>query len=115
MSLDSTGIHTFNDLGEAFIKQYKYNMDMAPDRDQFRAMVQKDRESFKEYAQRCRKVAAQVIPPMKEKEMTKNFMKTLSAFYYERMVGSSPSDFYRDGRNGCLPRRGSKRRPFDKG
>ena len=58
MSLDSVNIHTFNDLGEAFIRQYKYNMDMAPDRDQLRAMVQKDRESFKEYAQRWREVAA---------------------------------------------------------
>ena len=64
MSLDKFNIHTFNDLGEAFIRQYKYNVDMAPDRDQLRAMVQKDRESFKEYAQRWREVASQVIPPM---------------------------------------------------
>ncbi|KAI5395810.1 hypothetical protein KIW84_062117 [Lathyrus oleraceus] len=38
MSLDSANIRSFNDLGEAFVKQYKYNMDMAPDRDQLRAM-----------------------------------------------------------------------------
>ena len=81
MCLDSVNIHTFNDLGEAFIKQYKYNMDMAPDRDQIRAMVQKDMESFKEYAQRWREVAAQVIPPMEEKEMTKIFLKTVCDFY----------------------------------
>ena len=56
-------------------------------------MVQKDRDSFKEYAQRWREVAAQVIPPMEEKEMTKIFLKTLGAFYYERMVASAPSDF----------------------
>ena len=66
---------------------------MAPDRDQLRAMVQKDRELFKEYAQRWREVAAQVIPPMEEKEMTKIFLKMLGAFYYERMVASAPSDF----------------------
>ena len=66
---------------------------MAPDRDQLRAMVQKDRESFKEYAQRWREVASQVIPPMEEKEMTKIFLKTLGAFYYERMVASSQGDF----------------------
>ena len=86
MSLDKVNIHTLNDLGEAFIRQYKYNMDMAPGRDQLRAMVQKDRESFKEYAQTWREVAAQVIPPMEENEMTKIFLKTLGAFYYERMV-----------------------------
>lgn len=33
MGLDSTQIQTLNDLGEAFILQYKYNVDMAPDRD----------------------------------------------------------------------------------
>ena len=90
MSLDSANIHTFNDLGEAFIKQYKYNMDMALDHDQLRAMVKKGMESFKEYAQRWREVAAQVIPPMEEKEMTKIFLKMLGAFYYERMVASAP-------------------------
>ncbi|KAI5397398.1 hypothetical protein KIW84_063276 [Lathyrus oleraceus] len=37
MGLDNASIHTFNDLGEAFVKQYKYNVDMAPDRDQLSA------------------------------------------------------------------------------
>ena len=49
MSLDSANIRSFNDLGEAFVKQYKYNVDMAPDRDQLRSMSQKDKETFKEY------------------------------------------------------------------
>ena len=34
-----------------------------------------------------------MIPLMEEKEMTKIFLKTLGAFYYERMVESSPIDF----------------------
>src|SRR4051812_29598559 len=93
MNLDSLEIRTFRDLGEAFVKQYKYNLDMAPDRDQLQAMTQKDRESFKEYAQRWREVAAQISPPMEEKEMTKMFLKTLSSFYYEKMVASAPTDF----------------------
>lgn len=38
IGLDSTSVHTFNDLGEAFLKQYKYNVDMAHDRDQLRLM-----------------------------------------------------------------------------
>ncbi|KAI5418328.1 hypothetical protein KIW84_042827 [Lathyrus oleraceus] len=38
MGLDSANIRSFNDLGEAFVKQYNYNVDMAPDRDQLRAM-----------------------------------------------------------------------------
>ena len=67
MSLDSANIHTFNDLGEAFIRNYKYNMDMAHDHDQLMVMVHKDKESFKEYAQRWHEVAAQVIPQWKKK------------------------------------------------
>jgi hypothetical protein len=68
-------------------------MDMAPDRDQLRAMTQKDKETFKEYAQRWRELATQITPPLEEKEMTKIFLKTLSSFYYERMIASAPSDF----------------------
>ena len=41
MRLNRTNIHTFRDLGTAFVQQYKYNLDMAPDRDQLRAMSQK--------------------------------------------------------------------------
>ena len=44
MSLDSANIHTFNDLGEVFIRQYKYNVDMESDFDQLKAMVQKDKD-----------------------------------------------------------------------
>ena len=74
MGLDNANIRSFNDLGEAFVKLYKYNMDMAPDRDQLRAMSQKDKETFKEYAQRWREVVAQIVPPLEEKEMTKIFL-----------------------------------------
>ncbi|KAI5401482.1 hypothetical protein KIW84_066087 [Lathyrus oleraceus] len=72
---------------------YKYNIDMAPDRDQLRSLCQKDKETFKEYAQRWRELAAQINPPLEEKEMTKIFLKTLSSFYYEKMIANSPSDF----------------------
>ena len=54
MELDSASIRTFNDLGEAFVKQYKYNVFMTPDREQLKSMSQKDKETFKEYAQRWR-------------------------------------------------------------
>ena len=66
---------------------------MAPDRDQLRAMSQKEKETFKEYAQRWREIAAQISPSLEEKELTKIFLKTLSSFYYERMVASAPCDF----------------------
>src|ERR1043165_5141888 len=93
MNLDISDIHSFNDLGEAFVKRYNYNMYTEPERDQLRAMVQKDKESFKEYTQRWRELVAQVIPPLSEQEMTKVFLKTLGPFYYRKMVSSAPNDF----------------------
>jgi len=93
MNLDKTRIRTFRDLCEAFVQQYQYNVDMAPDRSDLQAMTQKDKETFKEYAQRWRDAAAQVSPRIEEKEMTKLFLKTLNQFYYVKMVGSAPKNF----------------------
>ncbi|KAK2369196.1 hypothetical protein QL285_082345 [Trifolium repens] len=93
MDLDSTDIHTFNDLASAFIRQYNYNSYLAPDRDELRALTQRGKVSFKEYAQRWRELAAQIRPPLEEKELTKLFLNTLSPFYYKKMVASVPNNF----------------------
>ena len=76
-----------------FIRKYQYNSDMALDRMQLQNMCKKDNESFKEYAQRWRDLAAQVVPLMMEKEMITMIMDTLLVFYYEKMVGCMPSNF----------------------
>jgi len=62
MNLDRAKIQTFNDLREAFVQQYKFNVDMALDQSDLQAMTQKDNETFREYAQRWRNVATQVGP-----------------------------------------------------
>ncbi|KAK2450206.1 hypothetical protein QL285_009336 [Trifolium repens] len=93
MDLDSTDIRTFNDLANAFIRQYNYNSYLAPDRDELRALTQRENESFKEYAQRWRELAAQIRPPLEGKELTKLFLNTLSPFYYKKMVASAPNNF----------------------
>jgi hypothetical protein len=93
MNLDKIKIQTFHDMCEAFVQQYQYNMDMAPDRSDFQAMTQGDKETFKEYAQRWRDTAAQISPRIEEKEMTKLFIKTLNQLYYEKMVGSTPKNY----------------------
>jgi len=50
MHLESVKIQTWKDLVNAFIKQYKYNMDMAPNRMQLQSLFKKNTETFKEYA-----------------------------------------------------------------
>ncbi|XP_058753896.1 uncharacterized protein LOC131627087 [Vicia villosa] len=93
MGLERSRIQCFQDLTDAFIKQYKYNLDMAPDRRQLQSMSQKEKESFKEYAQRWRELASQVESPLVEKELTGMFMDTLSPFFWEKMIGSVSSNF----------------------
>jgi len=66
---------------------------MAPDRTQLQNMVNRESESFKEYAQHWRDLAAQVAPPMVEREMITMMVDTLPVFYYEKLVGYMPSSF----------------------
>ena len=77
----------------AFLKQYKYNIDMAPNRMQLQSMTKKGVETFKEYAQRWREVAAQVEPPLHDKEMVAMFIDTLQSPFNEHMVGSVSLNF----------------------
>ncbi|XP_050909746.1 uncharacterized protein LOC127123584 [Lathyrus oleraceus] len=94
LTLDQTCIHCFQDLYDAFIKQYKYNMDIAFDRRQLLSMSQKDSESFKEYAHRWRETASQVEPPLTEKELVDWFIDIVRQEFFERMVESMTSNFY---------------------
>ncbi|KAL0533815.1 hypothetical protein IC582_028086 [Cucumis melo] len=93
IQLDNAHIHVWKDLADAFLKQYKHNIDMAPDHLDLQRMEKKSSESFKEYAQRWRDMAAEVQPPLTDKEMTSMFMNTLRAPFYERMIGNASTNF----------------------
>jgi hypothetical protein len=58
MQLEGCRIQSWRDLANAFIKQYQYNLDMAPSRTQLQNMTQKEGEFFKVYAQRWRELAS---------------------------------------------------------
>jgi len=93
IGLNKADIKTFKDLGEAFVQRYNYNLHLAPARKELQAMTQNDNESFKAYVQRWRDVAAQVRPPLEEKELTEIFLETLDQFYYEHMLVSASGNF----------------------
>jgi hypothetical protein len=93
MRLDNTKIRRWKDLVEAFVKQYKYNMDIAPNRTCLSNLGKKDKESIREYAQRWRESAAQVHPPLLDKEMVTLLANTLKAPYYEHVMGSLAQQF----------------------
>ena len=76
-NLEPSQVHSWKDLMVAFIRQYQYNSDMAPDRMQLQNMGKKGHKSFKEYAQRWKDLAAQVAPPMMEREMITMIIDTV--------------------------------------
>jgi len=56
--LEPSWVHSWKDLMVAFIRQYQYNSNMAPDRMQLQNMCKREHESFKEYAQKWRDLVA---------------------------------------------------------
>ena len=56
-------------------------------------MEKKAIETFREYAHKWRDLAAQVQPPMTDKQLNKMFLHTLKAPYYDRMIGNSNTNF----------------------
>lgn len=49
MKLEKSCIQSLRDLVNAFLKKYKYNIDMTPNRMQLQNSSQKSNKSFKEY------------------------------------------------------------------
>ncbi|XP_050919481.1 uncharacterized protein LOC127137028 [Lathyrus oleraceus] len=92
MKLERNHIQSWLDLANAFLKQYKYNLDMAPDRMQLRALSQESNESFRGHAQRWRELAGYIEPPLLEKELMDSFKDTLQSPYFERTISSAASD-----------------------
>ncbi|RDX65157.1 hypothetical protein CR513_56210, partial [Mucuna pruriens] len=50
LNLEKGQIRTWGDLAKDFLKQYRYNEELAPDRTQLQRMTKRDTEIFKEYA-----------------------------------------------------------------
>jgi hypothetical protein len=50
MRLNNTKIRKWKDLVKAFVKQYNYNMDIAPNIINLSNLEKRDKESIKEYA-----------------------------------------------------------------
>ncbi|XP_050918887.1 uncharacterized protein LOC127136366 [Lathyrus oleraceus] len=93
MGLERTKIRSWRDLSEAFLKQYKYNLDMAPTRIQLQNPSQRSNETFKEYAQRWYEMASRVRPTLSDNELVDIFIGTLQGLYYEKMIDIFSTNF----------------------
>jgi hypothetical protein len=94
MSLDNTRIKKWADLTSAFLKQYKFNLEIMPNRTSLIIMEKGTQKSVRAYPQRWRDQAIHVQPPLIETEMVTLFANTFRAPYYEHLIGSSAQHFY---------------------
>jgi hypothetical protein len=83
----------WKDLIDAFIRQYKFNMDVGHDRSNLQAMKKDNKESIREYTQRWRETATQVNPSLLENKMIKLLVNTFKAPHFEYLFGSSAQYF----------------------
>ena len=72
-------IKAWTDMAKAFLVQYKHMTDISPDQIALQNMEKKASEFFREYAHKWRDLAAQVQPPMTDKELNKMFLNTFKA------------------------------------
>ncbi|KAL4304350.1 hypothetical protein GQ457_10G004780 [Hibiscus cannabinus] len=86
-------IRSWKDLAKAFIEQYKHITDIEPDRITLQNMEMKPNESFRQYVQRWRDVAAHVQPPLLEKEIAPTFVRTLKEPFLNYMLGNATKNF----------------------
>ena len=91
--LSRENVRSWTDLAKAFLVQYKYMIESAPNRISLQNMDKKTTETFQEYTHKWRDLAAQVQPSMIDKELNKMFLNTLKAPYYDRMIGNSNTNF----------------------
>jgi hypothetical protein len=75
LNLDKKEIRTWHDLANAFVRHYKHNIGCAPDKSSLRKLKMNKGEDFRTFALRWRNQAAQVEPPMTEKDLIDSFME----------------------------------------
>jgi hypothetical protein len=80
-------------LADAFLKQYKFNIDIALDRTSLMIIEKNNKETVREYARRWKNKALHVQLPLLEKEMVTLIANTFKSPYYEYLMGSFAQHF----------------------
>jgi hypothetical protein len=67
MTLYNTRVNKWSDLAYAFLKQYKFNIDIAPDRTSLMVMKKSNKKIVMECTYKWKTKAMHVQPPLLEK------------------------------------------------
>ncbi|XP_070031579.1 uncharacterized protein [Nicotiana tomentosiformis] len=85
--------HIWDDLDRDFVRQFQYNIDIAPDKNSLTNFKKKTTESFREYAIKWREQASRVKSPMDEAEMVNVFLQAQEADYFQNMMSAMGKPF----------------------
>lgn len=94
MRLNNAKVKKWNNLVEAFFKQYKFNLEISQDRTSLMLMEKRSQKSMRAYTQKWRDEATHVQSPLMEIKMVTLFANPFKAPYYEHLIGSSSQHFY---------------------
>ncbi|XP_070020396.1 uncharacterized protein [Nicotiana sylvestris] len=85
--------HIWDDLARNFVKEFQYNIDIAPDRNSLTNLKKKPSESFREYAIKWHEQASRVKPLMDQIEMVTVFLQSQEANYFQNMMSAMGKPF----------------------
>ncbi|XP_070012285.1 uncharacterized protein [Nicotiana sylvestris] len=100
MNQDISRWYVWDDMTQDFVKQFQYNIDIAPNRSSLSNLKKKPSESFREYAIKWIEQASRVKPPMDDHELITVFLQVQEPDYFENMmcgVGKSFSEAIKMG------------------
>ncbi|XP_070057361.1 uncharacterized protein [Nicotiana tomentosiformis] len=78
--------HVWDDMAQTFVKQFQYNIDIAPDCNSLSNMKKKPTESFREYVIKWMEQVARVKPPMNNHELITIFLEAQEPDYFQNMM-----------------------------
>ncbi|XP_075105597.1 uncharacterized protein LOC142179444 [Nicotiana tabacum] len=90
---DTSRWYVWNDMAQAFVNQFQYNINTAPDRISLSNLKKKPSESFREYAIKWREQAARVKPPMDDHELITIFLQAQEPNYFQNMMSAVGKSF----------------------
>ncbi|XP_070028862.1 uncharacterized protein [Nicotiana sylvestris] len=90
---DISSWHIWDALAQDFVRQFQYNINIAPDRNSLTNLKKKPSENFREYAIKWREQASRVKPPMDEIEMVTVFLQAQEPDYFQNMMSAMGKTF----------------------
>ncbi|XP_070029310.1 uncharacterized protein [Nicotiana sylvestris] len=100
MDQDISHWSIWDDLARDIVKQFQYNVDIAPDRKSLSNLKKTSSENFREYTVKWHKQAARVKPLMDETDMASVFLQAQKADYFQNMMFAMGKPFAEMVENG---------------